>query len=108
MVAQDAHRCSASLKSMVHGNLQMAQLNGLQMTIHGIEKQICFTLNNQQVLDTHIVTIKLTQKIALSMMIPMLKTIYMLFLLGSKSTVNTRQMIFMFQESHMLVYMYHT
>jgi hypothetical protein len=60
-------------------------------------------LNLPQVLVIHIVEIQLTVHL---MMTHLLKTILQQFLLGLQSSQNFKQMIFIFLESHMLVFMY--
>ena len=73
------------------------------MNIHGTLLLMFSILNLPQVLVIHIVEIQLTVHL---MMTHLLKTILQQFLLGLQSSQNFKQMIFIFLESHMLVFMY--
>jgi hypothetical protein len=73
------------------------------MNIHGTLLLMFSILNLQQVLAIHIVEIQLTAHL---MMTPQLKTILQQFLLGLQSSQNFKQTIFIFLESHTLVFMY--
>jgi len=108
MVAQDAHPCWDSLRSMGHINLLMVLKIGLEISIHGTGRPMYSILSSQLVLAFLIVIMPRPQTTVSSPTIQPQQTLSQWSSNGLRNTLNSKQMTSTSQESHTPAFMYHT